>query len=201
MTTPVGHWVSLEEAQSILSPYHGELRACVSGGWAKWINEVKPQFPTPTRRLRANAVWDGMVDEARVRFNDLPEVAMLDRGDRFFLAFEGRLLARFKKLDDRLRTRNYPTQGSLDLDAQMNLPAVPDGSMITIGYRVNELLMSLKDILVVMSRSNRVMWSYEIDDTQSNVTAPLFPQSGPGSQSSEFNRFRRPETMEDSDHE
>jgi hypothetical protein len=191
-------WITQEEAQSILAPHHDQLRACVSGGWAKWIREIKPRFPTPTRRLRANAIWDGMVDEARVRFNDIPGVVMLDRGDRFFLAFDGRILARFKKLDGRLRTRNYPTQGSLQFDAQMNLPAVPDGSMLTIGYRVDEETMSLKDILVVMSRSKRVIWSYDIDEPHSNLATPLFPQPGPDTQrGSDFNRFRQSESKED----
>jgi hypothetical protein len=205
-----GLWLERDEAGAILSPYHSDLRGCVSVGWEKWLNQVKPLYPRPTLRFRANAIWDGMIDEARVRFNDVPGVNIIDdHRSTFFLTFDGRLLVRFKKLDDRLRTRNYPTQQALTINGQMDLPEVPDGSLVTIGYRTDELGMSLKDVLVVMSRSNRVRWAYDLDKEIAAAAVPNVVPITPRTPSLaeappvDINRFRsrKQEDPKTEDHE
>jgi hypothetical protein len=161
----------IEDVQRVLEPYHDALHACVIAAWKRWKEDFAPRLQLPYPRCRANVIYDLMIEEARKRFSGLPEVAIVEGVQRALLSV-GDLLLRFKKVDDQLHTRNYPTQGALQYDAQLRLPGVPRGTRVTIGYRVDEFRQQLSAIFVILAAGRRVLGAYELLPNEGLSFAP-----------------------------
>ena len=74
----------------------------------------------------------------------------------------GPLVVRFKKVDEDLRTSNFPTPTALLFDSQAPLPGIPLGDRVTVGYLLNEFETSILGVFVILAKSDRVLWSYEL---------------------------------------
>jgi hypothetical protein len=73
------------------------------------------------------------------------------------------MVLRFKHVNKKLETANYPTQHSLAYDDQQpNLPYIPEGSRITIGYLLNDDETKLVAIYVICAIGRRIQWEYTI---------------------------------------
>ena len=153
--------VDISEVQKVFRPYENDLVQVIHEAWRRW-STLAPQFAKPTPRMRANVVHDLMVEEARKRFRNLPDVDVVDPPPRFLLRFEGRILVHFKKLDRRLRSHNYPTQLALAFGQQYQLPGIPDGTRITVGYLLDELCTEVNSVHAVLRKGNEIAWSYQL---------------------------------------
>lgn len=156
--------ISLDEAKSVLSPYESDFSWCVTQAWQRWQTEHAPRVPLAFPRGRANMMYELMIDEARKRFEGAKGLVFFEQYGRLLLNVRDRVLIRFKKLDDTLRTHNYPTLFSLQFDAQADLPGmVSKLPRITVGYRLNYLQTDIENPLVVFSVGKRTKWFYELE--------------------------------------
>lgn len=175
---------TIDDIRLTLEPFHDELHACVAAAWRRWKDEFAPRLQLPYLRCRANVIYDLMIEEARKRFSGSPDVTIVEDVQRALLVI-GDLLLRFKKVDDQLHTRNYPTQGALQFDGQLRLPGIPRGTRVTVGYRIDELQQKLSAVLIVLAVGGRVQGAYEILPDESAAFAPRpiapivpFPSAG-----------------------
>lgn len=157
--------ISLFQAQSILGPYHGQLLGCVDEGWKQYSETLPFRLPLISPRGQANAVHEFMAEEARRRLGALDGVHIDESTDnRFLINVRNRLLLRFKKLDKKLRTSNYPTQTALDFDAQREIDGLPECARLTIGYQLDRMRRNILGTYVVFGVSREPEWYYDLRD-------------------------------------
>jgi hypothetical protein len=195
--------ISIESAQASLSFLHDKFRETVQDAWVKFVSEVLPLFPLCTIRFRRNAMYDLMIQKARPLFQDVDKVSLQEtKRGRILLTVRsqyGPIVLRFKKVDQQLKTANYPTQGSLDFDNQQpDLPGIPRGARLTIGYEMNEEETELRGVYVICSTGKTVHWDYPLMQEQGGQLVDVFSIS-PEGMLGEKRRVRPKEKVADLD--
>jgi hypothetical protein len=108
-------FLSQYDAEAIISPYNNLFIECMHLSWRKYWS---PLFDTVrhtfTARTRANMVHDFMVADAQDRFAGIESVKFHTFGGVFFMTIDGKVLIRFKKLNDNKMPSNIPTQQAQD---------------------------------------------------------------------------------------
>lgn len=148
--------LSFETVKAQLEKYW-EAFACLPEEGLAWFKKQiatgPAGLPQPSPLLRAVAVHDYIVGKLRVLY---PE-AMLYAGQRWVLIDRG-LVVQFKQLDEKGRTKNYPTPTALGYDGQYELPDFPPGMRVTAGYRFDKLATEVAEISMVARVGKRVVW-------------------------------------------
>ena len=172
--------ISQNEAQAILSRLQDSIVETVYGAWDKLVREVLPLFPLCTIRFRRNAMYDLMIQKARPLFQDVRGVRLIEtRRGRILLTIDtpdSHLILRFKKVDNHLKPANYPTQESLAFnDQEPNLPGIPHGVRLTVGYLMNTDDTELQGVYIICSKGNYIYWEYPITLTEQTPKVVVFP--------------------------
>jgi hypothetical protein len=171
--------ISQPEAETILRPFHAVFRAAVREAWKKYTGKVQPTTPLPTRRLRASVMHNYICDEIRKLMGSERGINFIEKSGRFLVSIAGHIVIRFKKLDRKLRPRNYPTQGSLNFNLNLSLPGVPDTSRITIGYSLNNVETEVAGVYAMLFDGKRLEWMYPIEDSAEMALPPSRPEPKP----------------------
>lgn len=161
-----------------LRPYHADLAGAVDEAFRRWRRKVARHFPGCTLRGKRTILHELIQQEVRSRFDQQRGVRIIDtEKGHFLLVVNGTgemppIILRFKHLDDRKRTRNYPTKGAMKYDMQLSLRGIPKGVRLNIGYQLNEEESELVAILVTRAKGRRVLWDYPLSKTAEIVTFP-----------------------------
>jgi hypothetical protein len=184
--TEVALLLTIEDAQNKLAPYHPIILESIEAAWREWTEKFAPSLPWPRRTLPA-CMHELIERELRTRLGSLPGIVLSDTdNDRFFIHLgDADVLLHVKKLDDRLRPRNYPTDGAIKFNGQEDLPAVPDAPRVTLGYRVSETRDQLVGVFVAFLKNDDLQWFYELThgpDGGASIVPdyPSLPLAAPG---------------------
>lgn len=165
-----------------LGPIEQMLTACVRRAFSRWQEEFAPRLPTVTRRGRRNIFFELIIQEVRETFSGFPGAEIVDTHDNRTLLLYGGYVIRFKRLDAKYRTSNYPTALAVLADTPATLPALPDGRRVTIGYVLDEFETELEGVFAVcFVRRRRPAWQYELGrpDAQDRLPLPTAPAAPP----------------------
>lgn len=158
--------ISKEQAQEQIGPYHDLIAETVYLAWDKLVEEVLPLFPGCTLRFKRNAMYDLMIQKGRPLFEDVRGLKLIEtKNGRILLIIRNPinpLILRFKKVNNKFATSNYPTQGSLKYDNQTYLPGIPEGARITVGHVMNEEETELRSVHIICSKGKIVYWDYQL---------------------------------------
>ena len=120
-----------------------------------------------------------MVQLVRQNLDGNSRVAMTTRGRMLRLVVDGRVLIRFKKLDDALRARNVHTDSQRLDYFQLWLPGMEEAKLtkLTFGYRLNEMATEILGRYLTCPKSwEENHWSAALDEPASDAM-PLFTRS------------------------
>ncbi len=174
---------SLAQAQSDLAPYVDRLRRCVEMAIREFLEEQGQYLYKLESRTEANILRDYMVNAIKAEFpEDEPGVSHKTRRGLFILNIQNRYFLRFKKLDRRLRTRNHPTQLSLDYLLQRPLTLFPDleaATHLNVGYRRGVTLAS-SEYWITCPDGGQLEWMFSISDPDEPPMLPTQPTRKPG---------------------
>lgn len=169
--------VSLDDAKKALEAHHPALLRCVRRAWGTW-RKVAPAFAMPEPSTRAMIVWNGWTDAIRAEFGDTPSVRIVEKSDRIFLLFRNKIAVRLKKVDEKLRTSNYPTKTALQVDGQRGVPGAPmDTPILTVAYTIDpQDPTKLSSIDVIYAVDKSALWEYSLLEPAAVVQQlPLAP--------------------------
>jgi len=152
---------SENEARGILTPYHRVFERIVRVAWRRW-RDISNRFDDPYKRTRATIVYQFMAEEAKREFENHFDVHVIEENESILISLHNKLAVRLKKLNDGLRSSNYPTPRQLEFAAQLPLPGIPDCERVVVGYVPDSLGMDI-DIHVVYGQGDEKIWSYELD--------------------------------------
>ena len=154
--------ISKEDAQSILEPHKATLIAAWNAAWEKWekIGQQAPDARVDIRsRAQANVLYDLVCSELKRRFTDVPGVSWSEKGGFLTLNFEDKLLLRFKKFDDNLKSHNVMTQQQVLFRLQLELPGFPSApTRATLGYQLDKFAAGLRNFLVACHVGDSLEW-------------------------------------------
>lgn len=175
---------TLAQAQAELGPYVDRLKGCVERAIHEFMRDHGPHLHKLETRTQANILRDYIIANIRTEFpDDEPGVRHVRKSNLYLLTIQNRYFLRFKKLDRRHRTRNHPTQLSLDYLLQQPLqlfPALEAATNLNVGYQPGATLAS-SSVWITCPDGDILDWKWEIS-TPAEVSQLLAaePPSEPG---------------------
>lgn len=130
----------------------------------KYKRYVASRLAQPSGRLRATAIHDFMIDELRTVFGH----DVIKRKGRWLLRAKDVVL-QFKKVDSKGRTSNYPTPTARAYETQLDLPGIPRGTRVTLGYRLNKDNTEVVEVCMVARDGDQIIWREEVQTNQETL--------------------------------
>lgn len=168
---------SESQARSILSPYFPMIYDAIAAAWNEYSQDIGDWGPDMTDRSRASIVHDLTIRSAIQQFDEMQGVRVVEQNRLFLFIFDESIALRFKKLDENKRSRNIPTQVTLDFLAQQEIPGIASTLHLEAGYVLNELQTDIDGIYIVCPTRDRVRWSWALQapDVGQVVQFPTAP--------------------------
>jgi len=152
--------------QRILQPHLGQIYDAIKGAWYTYGELYDHSRHVHSLRTRANIVYDHMAFNAREAFVNESDVKIMDINGLFLLNFAGRVLLRFKKLNEDKMPSNLPTLQTIEWFEQLSLPSMPEAIRVVAGYELNSLQTDIKAVYVTCTAGPRKKWYFELTAPQ-----------------------------------
>jgi hypothetical protein len=165
---------TFDQVREMLAPWLPILADLPRRAFERWKRQVAAGFLGASPSTRASAVHDFMIHEAEKAFGGN---VIRRRGRWLWLAAE-RLVVQFKKLGPSGKPRTYPTPAALEFDTQIEIPNLPPGMRVTLGYSLDRDATEVTEVRLVALHGDDVIFSEEIGDApqavlQLHPAAPL----------------------------
>jgi hypothetical protein len=161
--------LSFDEVRARLAKHWDVLAELPHVAFKKYKKRFASALAQPSSRFRSTTIHEIIVDEARRLFNSNVVKA---RG-RWLLTAATDLVLQFKKVNARGRTSNIPTDAALQFATQLDLPGIPSGTRVTLGYRLNREGTEVLDVRLVATNGNVTIWNEEMTTNQMSVPVPM----------------------------
>lgn len=169
--------LSKEEASELLRPHFADIRQSMDEAWQEWL--ATPNRHKLDNRARAANMHCFIVHNALEKFLKKHGAKPVRTGNSFWLYIDEHIKARFKKLDDNKRYRNYPTATQLQLAFQGNIPGILPGTYLTLGYQLDKLEQSIAHHLVTLQIGKKVIYEIDIDAELGAAGTSVVPMPAP----------------------
>jgi hypothetical protein len=160
--------IALEQAEPILDPHLPLVRKCIEAPLREWkaVCQREPLFiHNMDNRAKANVINSHIVATVEKKFAKVKGVRITRDNGFLVLIIGERLVVRFKKLDAKLRARNYMTNQQRKIYYQEDLPGLPPGATVVVaGYRLDPAGLHLSDVHVVCPVGRRNKWALSLLD-------------------------------------
>ncbi len=94
-----------------------------------------------------------------------PDLVFRYLAQRNLFILKNSVIIVFKKLDENLRSQNYPTRSATNFNAQEELEGIPANlPRIEVGYVPDSVGASIAGIYVVCRQGNQIDWSIDLHD-------------------------------------
>lgn len=153
--------LTLEEAEEILGRYCERLNRCIQHGWDVWKRDYQHKHHILHARARAAIVFDEIVHRALEEFPTIPGEQKATRSANTFMLYIGDDISlRFKKIRKNGRCSNILTKQQIlfRAQAQLSLPTMLEGTLVSAGYVLDDLQQEIARKSVVCHLDNRVLW-------------------------------------------
>lgn len=172
--------LSRDQSLSVLTPHAERLYRIGALPFESYQRDY-PNQAIHTPRTRANILYDLMVNQARIEFRGIRGAQIIDPPSGVvLLEIDGRVVIRFKKLDDDSLPRNYPTEAAKNWDTGEDLPGIPSSPQrLALGYRFNRLQTAIRDVLISNTLAGRLLYDIILDEPDDGIM--VLPDSGSGS--------------------
>jgi hypothetical protein len=179
---------SESQARSILSQYSPVFYNSIASSWNEYMQEIGDWGPDMTDRSRASIVHDLTIRSAIQQFDGVPGVRVVVQNGLYLFIFDDSIAVRFKKLDEDKRSRNIPTQVTLDFRGQQEIPGISSTLHLEAGYVLNKLQTEIDGVYIVCPSRDRASWFWELQAPAVGQVVQ-FPTAPPQPQPSVFQLF------------
>ena len=136
----------------------GALRASLQ----EWNNGLAPyhfDFDEFGRSVVINQLWYARSWDA-LRHD--PGVALLKNSNGRYYIVDEQVILRFKHVDGRYRSRNYPTKRAQAWNKQLPFPSIPPLVRLEMGYRFDLTGTRISDAMISLNFNNDSVWRWQI---------------------------------------
>jgi hypothetical protein len=169
--------ISSEDAKAILAPHISSLQSCVVSGLDEYNRHYGPIRHVHSPHARAMIIRDHIIFSVKKEFDEVSGVRILNKRGLFLLLINEKLLLRFKKLNNRMLARNYPTKQARKFSEQLSFDGffVPVTN-INVGYIANDLFTSPEKVVVACPNSmSSNEWCIDITPDGLIQDVPVIP--------------------------
>jgi hypothetical protein len=161
--------MTMDEAESILSPWFLQIANCVKKGFTDYVDMIgydsysKNRFLKMHPRTRATMIHNLVAERISEGFKDVPEVVVKEIRGVFGLYFKNQAFIRFKKFNSRLAPAKSSTrQGTRIENHQTVIPGFPRRpTILYAGYTFNQSMTAIAGIYI-SSRAKECNWVLDI---------------------------------------
>jgi hypothetical protein len=167
--------ISQEDAQQALSAFEPRLAECAHGAMISWMKiPAGLRAAMSPNRTFANVLWSLFRHEAFLEFGGEDGVTLSEKYGTLSLIFSNAVMLRFKHLDARGRTSNFPTQTSLAFYNQIEIPGISAAlPRLQLCWREDPMRVGLITLDVAMKVGSVVAWRYPILDEGGVASHPI----------------------------
>jgi len=115
-----------------------------------WRADMAPSHAILDSTTRARAINNYWYWGVRQRLYDTPGVTFGPVQNQDFVQFDNQVLVRFKLLNDKLESSNYPTEQAENWVRQRQLPEFPPFARLHLGYRLDLLGRLISDAFIAL---------------------------------------------------
>jgi len=139
---------------------YGDLQYIMLGAWCDWLDGSE-YGRNRYNRTRANIVYDRAVDRGYERFLENTRVDIVEKDHAALFVLDNEIVFKFKKGDDKMLSRNYPTQAAIDFhDHNVPLFLWPDMTFcrVEVIYVLNKIETQIDDLFIVARYKDEIVW-------------------------------------------
>ncbi|WAC20912.1 hypothetical protein OVA24_05890 [Luteolibacter sp. SL250] len=142
-----------------------KLRTATEGGFGDYARSYSMVADAHNSRVVANIINCHMVDRLKKDGCD-EDLVFCAANHRDLFVYQNKVIFIFKKLDEKLKSRNYPTQASRRFNAQEPLRGIPAAlPRVEIGYVPDPAGAAINGIFAVYRSGNIIEWSHDLYDS------------------------------------
>lgn len=170
----------IDDVKDVLTDFEDRIRHVIERAWQEWLDFPDRARFVFMRRMRATFVFDRIAGHAISEFSNDENIRVLIKKQTVQFLFKDKVIARFKMSNAKGVGSNIPTQAVLDfVDPQGVIPGlVPEIMKVEIGYRPDDLGLSLDEVAVIARNRHRRIWAYPIQrGGPSAEVVPIPPRS------------------------
>ncbi|MBI3568918.1 MAG: hypothetical protein HY084_12035 [Gemmatimonadetes bacterium] len=173
---------SQQHVQKLLDEFHPTIAEAGRAAFERWL-KIPPVERVALHHARtyANVIWALFRDEAIARLGAHPNIRLTHRHNTLGIIAHDRLMLRFKRVNRRGKSRNFPTLTNLAFYSQLEIPGIPASCpRAEIGWREDALRLGLEALEIVMRDGATLAWRYSIlDQGGASVTPLIAPNPTP----------------------
>jgi hypothetical protein len=175
------------DVMEFLSPWLARIYAPFVRAMALYNTEYPSQVRAEhTDSAAANNVHCHIVPEFQREFGSEPRFHFLKaRGLFRILNIQGRLVARWKKVNEEGLHRNHTSKQQRAFDAQEYLPELPPAALrVTFGYEPDAAFSTCQRVMVARPQGKEIIWAAQIVEEGKryrweDITPVRLPGMGP----------------------
>jgi hypothetical protein len=148
--------------------------------WKDWLDNPQRTMYSRWPRTRANMLFERIADRLQEEFADDPGCKFHFQDETIKVAFDDKVLARFKKADEEGFGKNVPTQAVMMFcEAQADLPGMPGLQKVEVLYHLDNLQTYISGISVQARDGDMRLWAYRLDASEGGQPPLPFPPPPP----------------------
>lgn len=165
-----------EEADALLGTYYPRIVEAIYNGFEDYLDLMRyrserGKMTDYHARTIASLIHDNIAMSISRQFIDEPAVIAKEFNGIYGLLLEGKLLIRFKKLNEDYSTSNIQTRQTISYDNQESIEGFPEiPTFLYCGYVPDETWSSIKNIYLICREGNDNRWIKDLGtiDVQQN---------------------------------
>ena len=162
-------FLNLTQAKDILADYMPCWASALRRTMYEWNTGLAQYHAVLDESARAhnlNQIW---YHHSNLALAEHPEVELRKVRNQRFFSISDQVLLRFKFVDTRYQSKNYPTSHSQQWNLQGPLPGIPNVTGLEFGYRLDLTGTSIKDAMVLLKvgkaktkTASNVIWVWQV---------------------------------------
>lgn len=162
-------------AENIFNKHYPALDRIFESAFSRYL-DTKDRYDH-TARSRASLIHDYIVAECYREFIDSTDIKPRRIGSLFILEFiDENIFMRLKKLDNRYRAANIPTQQAIDFETQEQMilwPNLPPMVYVTAGYVPSADWTKIEKKAVTYMKDGTLRWYLAIDNHKESTVVEI----------------------------
>ena len=161
--------LSKDEVDGLLEKYYPRIITSIEEGFNDYLDIIrykssKGELTDYSPRTIASLIHDSIRMRITREFSEAPEVITRDFNGIFGLLLEGKLLIRFKKLNEDFTTANIPTLQTKNFDNQESIEGFPKAHDLYCGYVHDGAWSSIRNIYIICREGDMTLWAKDLSN-------------------------------------
>lgn len=161
--------LTLPEAKDLLAEYMPGWTSALQRAIYEWntgLAQYQSILDESARAQNLNQLWYHF---SNIALADYPDVDLRKVRNQRFFSIADEVLLRFKFVDTRYQSKNYPTSHSRQWNLQIPLSGIPNVPRLEFGYRLDLTGTSVRDAMVLLKigkaktkTASNVIWIWQV---------------------------------------